>query len=94
MQIIIDVAWPGDGRLAGTARLADSASDSRHFTGVMELVACLEQLYATASHHRTPSEPDHRTCPQAAPGSAASQQPSTEEINMADPADTLFKGRE
>jgi hypothetical protein len=94
MQIIIDVAWPGDGRLTGTARLADPASESRHFTGVMELVACLEQLYAAASHHRTPSEPDHRTRSQEPPGSAASQQPSTEEINMPDPANTLFKGRE
>jgi hypothetical protein len=94
MQIIIDLAWPGDGRLTGTARLADSASESRHFTGVMELVACLEQLHAAASHHRTPSEPDHRTCPQESRGSAASQQPSTEEISTADPANTLFKGRE
>jgi hypothetical protein len=94
MQIIIDCVWSGDGRLAGTARLADSASESRHFSGVMELVACLEQLCATPSHHRMPPEPDHRTRAQEPPGSAASQQPSTEEINMADPANTLFKGPE
>ena len=51
MQILIDVARSSDGRLAGTARPADSAGEGRRFSGVMELVACLEQLCATASHH-------------------------------------------
>ena len=54
MQILIDVVRSGDGRLAGTARPADSAGEGRRFSGVMELIACLEQLCATASH---PSEP-------------------------------------
>lgn len=54
MQIIIDVARSSDGRLAGTARPAGSASEGRCFTGVMELVACLEQLCAS-----TPQEGNH-----------------------------------
>ena len=78
MQIIIDIARSGDGRLAGTARPAGSASQGRRFAGVMELVACLEQLCATASHHGTPPGPDRGSCPQAPPDPAASQQTSTE----------------
>lgn len=79
MQIVIDIARSSDGRLAGTARPAGSASEGRRFAGVMELVACLEQLYATAPHHGVPSEPDHGSYPQGPPAPAASQQPSTEE---------------
>jgi hypothetical protein len=52
MQILIDVVRSSNGRLAGTARPADSAGEGRRFSGVMELVACLEQLCATASHPR------------------------------------------
>jgi hypothetical protein len=77
MQILIDIARSSDGRLAGTARPADSASEGRRFTGVMELVACLEQLCATASDPSEPSEPDRGSCPQAPPAPAASQQPRT-----------------
>jgi hypothetical protein len=58
MQILIDVARSSDGRLAGTVRPADSAGRVRRFAGVMELVACLEQLCATASQHSMPDEPD------------------------------------
>jgi hypothetical protein len=78
MQILIDVVRSGDGRLAGTARPADSAGEGRRFSGVMELVACLEQLCATASHPSKPSGSDRGSCPQAPPDPAASQQPSTE----------------
>ena len=78
MQILIDIARSSDGRLAGTARLADSVGEGRRFAGVMELVACLEQLCATASHPGEPSEPDRGSCPQAPPTPAASQQTSTE----------------
>jgi hypothetical protein len=78
MQIIIDVAWSGDGRLAGTARPAGLAGEGRRFAGVMELVACLEQLCATAPDHAVPSEPDRGSCPEAPPAPAASQQLSTE----------------
>ena len=46
MQILIDITRLNDGRLTGTARPADSAREGRRFTGVMELVACLEQLCA------------------------------------------------
>jgi len=78
MQILIDIARSSDGRLAGTARPADSPGEGRRFAGVMELVACLEQLYAIASHPSEPSEPDSESCPQAPPAPTASQQPSTE----------------
>ena len=78
MQILIDIARSSDGRLAGTARLAGSAGEGRRFAGVMELVACLEQLCATASHHGMPSGSDRGSCPQSSPAPAASQQPSTE----------------
>jgi hypothetical protein len=54
MKIIIDVVRSSDGRLAGTAKPAGSGGEGRRFTGVMELVACLEQLCATA-----PQEGDH-----------------------------------
>jgi hypothetical protein len=78
MQIVIDVAWSSDGRLAGTARSAGPAGEARHFAGVMELIACLEQLCATAPHPGMPSEPDGGSCPQAPPTPNASQQLSTE----------------
>jgi hypothetical protein len=78
MHIIIDVVRSGDGRLAGTARPAGSASEGRRFTGVMELVACLEQLCAAASHHGVPTESDRGSCPQAPPVPPGSQQLSTE----------------
>jgi hypothetical protein len=78
MQILIDVARSSDGRLAGTARPAGSASESRRFAGVMELIACLEQLCAAASNDGVPSGSDRRGLSQAPPVSAASQQPSTE----------------
>ena len=58
MQILIDVARSSDGRLTGTARPADSAGEGRRFTGVMELIACLEQLSATAPQHNASSGPD------------------------------------
>jgi hypothetical protein len=55
MQIVIDVVPSSDGRLAGTARPAGSADQGRPFVGVLELVACLEQLCASATqegdHH-------------------------------------------
>jgi hypothetical protein len=79
MQILIDVVRSSDGRLAGTARPADSAGQGRGFSGVMELVACLEQLCATASHDSVPSGSDRGSCPQAPPAPAASQQPSTKD---------------
>ena len=78
MQILIDVIRSSDGRLAGTARPADSVGEGRRFSGVMELVACLEQLCAVASHTSEPSGSDPGSCPQAPPAPAASQQPSTE----------------
>ena len=62
MQILIDITRSSDGRLAGTARPAGSAGEGRRFAGVMELVACLEQLCATASHHNTSSESDRGSC--------------------------------
>ena len=78
MQILIDIDRSSDGRLAGTARPAGPASESRRFAGVMELVACLEQLCATASPGNAPSGPDRGARPQVLPAPAASQQPSTE----------------
>jgi hypothetical protein len=78
MQILIDITQSSDGRLAGTARPAASASEGHRFTGVMELVACLEQLCATASHPSMPSEPDRGSGAQAPPAPAASQQLSAE----------------
>ena len=78
MQILIDITRLSDGRLTGTARPADSAGEGRRFSGVMELVACLEQLCATTSHPSEPSGSDRGSCPQAPPDPAASQQPSTE----------------
>jgi hypothetical protein len=57
MQILIDIARSDDGRLTGTARPANSASEARRFAGVMELIACLEQLCATAPQLGT--EADH-----------------------------------
>jgi len=77
MRIVIDIARSSDGRLAGTARPADPAGESRRFAGVMELVACLEQLCASASNDGKCSGSDRRSCPQAPPASAASQQPRT-----------------
>jgi hypothetical protein len=62
MQILIDVARSSDGRLAGTVRPADSASVGRRFDGVMELVACLERLCATAPQHGTSSGSDRGSC--------------------------------
>jgi hypothetical protein len=58
MQIIIDIAQSGDGRLTGTARLAGSAGEGRRFDGVLELVACLEALCATAPNRDVPSGPE------------------------------------
>jgi hypothetical protein len=81
MQILIDIARSGDGRLAGTIRPAGSAREARRFVGVMELVACLEQLCATTSHHGIPAESDRRSCPQAPASPTASQLLSTEEGN-------------
>jgi hypothetical protein len=78
MQILIDIARSSDGRLTGTARPADSASEGRRFAGVMELVACLEQLCATASHDNTPSESDRGPGPQAPPVPAGSRQLGTD----------------
>jgi hypothetical protein len=78
MHILIDITRSGDGRLAGTARPAGSAGEGRPFAGVMELVACLEQLCTTASHHGMPSGSDRGSCPQAPPAPAATRQPSTE----------------
>ena len=77
MQILIDITRSSDGRLTGTARRPDLASEGLRFAGVMELVACLEQLCASASHPSEPSGLDHGSCPQAPPDPAASQQPST-----------------
>jgi hypothetical protein len=74
MQILIDIVRSSDGRLAGTARSADSAGEGRRFAGVMELVACLEQLCATAPRRGLPSESDRGSCPQTPP----SQRSSTE----------------
>jgi hypothetical protein len=51
MQILIDITRSGDGRLAGTARPAGSAGKGCRFTGVMELVACLEQLSTEGHDH-------------------------------------------
>jgi len=62
MQILIDVARSSDGRLTGTARPADSASEGRRFTGVMELVACLERLCATAPQQGASRESDRGSC--------------------------------
>ena len=67
MQILIDITRSSDGRLTGTARLADSAGEGRRFAGVMELVACLEQLCATASHPSEPSGSDRGSCPRRHP---------------------------
>jgi hypothetical protein len=80
MQIVIDIARSGDGRLTGTARPAGSVGEGRRFAGVMELVACLEQLCAAASHDGMPSGSDRGSFPQAPPAFAASRQPSTEGI--------------
>ena len=78
MQIIIDVVQSGDGRLAGTARLAGSVGEGRRFDGVLELVACLEGLCATAPQHDVPSGPDRGSCLQPPPAPAGPQQLSTE----------------
>ena len=78
MQIIIEVAQSGDGRLTGTARLAGSVGEGRRFDGVLELVACLEGLCATAPHHDVPCGPDRGSCLQPPPAPAGPQQLSTE----------------
>ena len=78
MHILIDITRSGDGRLAGTARPAGSAGEGRPFAGVMELVACLEQLCTTASHHGMPSGSDRGPCPRSSPTPADPQQLSTE----------------
>ncbi len=78
MHILIDITRSSDGRLAGTASPAGSAAEGRRFAGVMELVACLEQLCTTASHHGMPSGPDRGPCPRSSPTPADSQQLSTE----------------
>lgn len=78
MQILIDIARSSDGRLAGTIRPAGSASETRRFVGVMELVARLEQLCATASHHSMPVESDRGPCPRPPAAPATSPQLSTE----------------
>jgi hypothetical protein len=82
MQILIDIARSGDGRLAGTIRPAGSAREARRFVGVMELVACLEQLCATASHHSMPAESNGGSCLQAPASPTTSQQFSTEKGNQ------------
>jgi hypothetical protein len=79
MQILLDIARSADGRLAGTARPADSAGHGRPFTGVMELVACLEQLCVATPPHDTPPGPDRGSCARATPAPAAPQQLTTEE---------------
>jgi hypothetical protein len=78
MHILIDITRSSDGRLAGTASPAGSAAEGHRFAGVMELVACLEQLCATASHHGMPSGSDRGPCPRSSPTPADSQQLSTE----------------
>ena len=78
MHILIDITRSGDGRLAGTARPAGSAGEGRPFAGLMELVACLEQLCTSASHHGMPSGSDRCPCPRSSPTPADSQQLSTE----------------
>jgi hypothetical protein len=78
MQILIDITRSSDGRPTGTARRPDLASEGLRFAGVMELVACLEQLCATASHPSEPSGSDPGSCHQAPPAPAATQQPKTE----------------
>ena len=78
MHILIDITRSSDGRLAGTARPAGSAGEGRRFAGVMELVACLEQLCTTASHHGMPSGSDRGPCPRSPPAPAATRQLSTE----------------
>jgi hypothetical protein len=78
MQIIIDVVQSSDGRLAGTARPAGQAGEGRRFGGVMELIACLEQLCAATSHRDASSESDCQPCAQAPPAPAAFRQPGTE----------------
>ena len=78
MQILIDIARSSDGRLTGTARPADSASEGCRFAGVMELVACLERLCTAASHHGMPSASEQEFYPQTSPAPAASQQLSRE----------------
>ena len=59
MQILIDIARSSDGRLAGTARAADSASEGCRFSGVRELVACLEHLCAVAASQQLSTEGRH-----------------------------------
>jgi hypothetical protein len=59
MQIVIDITRSSDGRLAGTARPAGSPGEGRRFAGVMELVACLEQLCAPAAARPPSTEGDH-----------------------------------
>ncbi len=78
MQIIIDIAQSGDGQLTGTARPAGSVGEGRRFTGVLELVACLEGLCATPPHHDLPSGPDRGSCLQPPPAPDGPQQLSTE----------------
>ena len=78
MHILIDITRSSDGRLAGTARPAGPDGEGRPFAGVMELVACLEQLCTTASHHGMPSGSDRGPCPRSSPTPADSQQLSTE----------------
>ena len=58
MQILIDVTWSSDGRLTGTARPHGSVGEGRRFAGVMELVACLEQLCAVTASQQLSTEGD------------------------------------
>ena len=78
MQILIDITRWSDGRLTGTARPADSASEGRGFAGVMELVACLEQLLEQLCATAPPPGKPPGSGPQAPPAPAATRQPSTE----------------
>jgi hypothetical protein len=73
MEIVIDVARSGDGRLTGTARPTDSTSGPRGFAGVMELVACEEQL--CEDHPSVASPP--AICPQAGRQSTPSASPAS-----------------
>jgi hypothetical protein len=59
MEIVLQVTQSPAGRLSGTVRAAGHAGEMA-FSGVMELVACVEELCAREATVPLPSQPATR----------------------------------
>jgi hypothetical protein len=59
MEIVLEVTQSPAGRLSGTVRAAGHAGE-RAFSGVMELLACIEELCAGEAAVPLPSQPAAR----------------------------------